>query len=93
MNLSATRRDLRREQRRPASGKVQIRFADPRPQQIAGRLVDLSENGFRMAHSFPALAAGLLVEFSHVEARGHARVIWNRIIEGRVETGFLVIAQ
>lgn len=93
MSLSETRRELRREQRRPASGRVQIRFADPRPQQIAGRLVDLSENGFRMAHSFPRLAAGQVVEFSHIEARGHARVMWNRIVEHRVETGFLVIAQ
>jgi hypothetical protein len=45
-----------------------------------------------MTHGFPSLAAGQLVEFAHLEASGHARVMWNRIIEERVETGFLVIA-
>lgn len=87
-----TVREKRREERREASGIVRIRFSDPRPREIAGRLVDLSENGFRMAHGFPSLTAGQVVEFSHVEARGHARVMWNRIVEQRVETGFLVVA-
>jgi len=30
------------------------------------------------------------VEFAHVEASGRARVMWNRILAGGVETGFLV---
>jgi hypothetical protein len=84
--------EKRREERRSASGVVRIRLSDPEPVEIAGRLIDVSESGFRMAHGFPSLAAGQLVEFSHVEARGHARVMWNRIIEQRVETGFLVVA-
>ncbi|HLH40892.1 MAG TPA: PilZ domain-containing protein [Bryobacteraceae bacterium] len=83
--------EKRREQRRQASGTVRIRFEDPRPQEIAGDLVDVSENGFRMAHAFPSLAAGQVVEFSHLEARGMARVMWNRILEQRVETGFFVV--
>lgn len=87
-----TVREKRREERRQASGTVHIRFADPEPLQIEGRLVDVSAGGFRMAHGFPSLAAGQLVEFAHIEARGHARVMWNRIFEERVETGFLVLA-
>lgn len=83
--------EKRREERRPTSGTVRVRFADPQPREIAGRLVDVSENGFRMTHDFPSLAAGQMVEFSHVEARGHARVMWNRIVDQSVETGFFVI--
>ena len=83
--------EKRREQRREASGAVRIRFADPGPQSIEGRLMDVSASGFRMAHEFPSLAAGQLVEFAHIEARGRARVMWNRILDGRVETGFLII--
>jgi PilZ domain len=85
-------REKRREQRREADGTVRIRFSDPQPLEIAGHLVDVSENGFRMAHRFPSLAAGQIVEFSHIEAQGRARVMWNRIVEQRVETGFLVVA-
>lgn len=84
--------EKRREQRRQASGMVRIRFSDPQPREIAGRLLDVSENGFRMTHDFRSLPAGQVVEFSHVEARGRARVIWNRIVEQSVETGFLVVA-
>lgn len=83
--------EKRREQRRPTSGTVRVRFADPQPREIAGRLVDVSENGFRMTHDFPSLTAGQMVEFSHIEARGHARVMWNRIVDQSVETGFFVI--
>ena len=87
-----TVREQRREQRREVSGTVRISFSDPQLLQIEGRLMDVSASGFRMTHGFPSLAAGQLVEFTHLEARGQARVMWNRIVEERVETGFLVIA-
>jgi hypothetical protein len=32
-----------------------------------------------------------VVEFSHYLAVGAARVMWNRIMDQRVETGFLVV--
>lgn len=60
--------------------------------EIEGRLMDVSPGGFRMSHHFASLAAGQVVEFSHIEAKGRARVIWNRIVAERVETGFLVVA-
>jgi hypothetical protein len=31
------------------------------------------------------------VEFTHIEAKGQAQVIWNRITGGAIETGFLVV--
>lgn len=53
--------------------------------------MDVSDRGFRMAHDCVSLAAGQIVEFAHLEAAGHARVVWNRVIAGRVESGFLVV--
>jgi hypothetical protein len=68
-----------------------IRFGNTQPFVIHGRLVDVSTQGFRMAHTYPSLEAGQIVEFSHVEDAGQARVVWNRIIDKRVETGFFVV--
>lgn len=85
--------EKRREHRREANGLVHVRFSDPQPRQIEGRLMDVSSSGFRMAHACACLAAGQVVEFAHIESRGRARVIWNRIIEQNVETGFLVVVE
>ncbi len=87
--MSAT--EKRREPRRIATGSVRIRFHDQKPVEIEGRLMDISPGGFRMAHHVSSLAAGQVVEFAHIEAKGRARVIWNRILPECVETGFLVL--
>jgi hypothetical protein len=83
-------REMRREERRKAEGSVRVRFATPQVVEVEGRLVDVSASGFRMTHTCVALAAGQVVEFSHVEAAGQARAVWNRVLADRVETGFLV---
>jgi hypothetical protein len=70
-----------------------VSFSDARAREIEGRLIDVSASGFRMAHELTSLTTGQVVEFSHDEASGHARVMWNRIVEGNVETGFLVISR
>ena len=85
-------RENRKEPRRLADGAVRVWFTEPKPREIQGRLMDISTSGFRMSHQCADLEAGQVVEFSHVEAAGHARVIWNRILAARVETGFLVVA-
>lgn len=87
----ALRRDHRKEPRRQADGAVRVTFENPQRRDIQGRLVDVSTSGFRMAHDFTALETGQVVEFSHTEADGRARVVWNRIADGRVETGFFVV--
>jgi hypothetical protein len=84
--------DQRRETRRMGSGLVRVKFTDPEPLEIAGKLMDVSPGGFRMAHDCASLRSGQVVEFTHVEAKGHAQVMWNRILAGGVETGFLVVA-
>jgi hypothetical protein len=83
--------DKRREARRIVSGQVRVKFTDPEPLEIAGRLMDVSPRGFRMSHDCASLHSGQVVEFSHLEAKGYAQVMWNRILAGGVETGFLVV--
>jgi len=83
-------RDQRREPRRPAEGLVVVRFGQP-AQEVHGRLLDISVSGFRIAHDCATLETGQTVEFSHPEAQGKARVIWNRIAESGVETGLFLV--
>jgi len=89
--MSGSVPEKRREQRRMTTGVVHVRFANPRAKEIEGRLIDVSASGFRMAHAEVSLEAGQVVEFSHQEAAGKARVMWNRIVERSVESGFLVV--
>jgi len=88
MNPSVT--EQRRETRRPGHGNVLVRPESPGSRDIQGRLVDVSGSGFRMAHDCSALTAGQYVTFAHVESRGRARVVWTRILEASVESGFVV---
>lgn len=89
MNISVA--EKRREFRRPANGIVHLKLTTPRPFEVVGRLLDVSDSGFRMTHSYTPLAAGQVVEFRHHENAGRARVVWNRILGDRVETGFLIV--
>ncbi len=83
--------DRRSERRHPGHGALRLSFADPSPQEVDGQLLDFSISGFRAEHPYTALHAGQEVEFQHAVAVGRARVMWNRIANDRVETGFLVI--
>ena len=88
-----TTQEKRREARRAASGTVRVKFTNPEPLEIDGKLMDVSISGFRMAHDFASLHSGQVVEFAHLEATGRAKVMWNRIMAGGVETGFLVFTR
>jgi hypothetical protein len=81
----------RKEERHKGEGGVQLCFEDPVRQQVDGALLDYSNSGFRASHKYCALHTGQVVDFRHLIANGKARVMWNRIIEDRVETGFLVL--
>jgi hypothetical protein len=82
--------EQRRETRRRGHGSVLVRSESPGSRDIQGRLVDVSASGFRMAHDCAALTAGQYVAFAHVEAKGRARVVWTRILDDSVESGFVV---
>jgi hypothetical protein len=86
-----TAADRRAERRHPADGHLKFSFNDPGRQEITGRLLDYSKSGFRALHSYAALPTGQVVDFQHVIAVGQARVMWNRIADDRVESGFLII--
>jgi hypothetical protein len=83
--------EKRREARQPAQGPVWIHFDNPQSIEIQGQLVDVSASGFRVSHGYSSLEAGQTVDFSHSGAKGVARVMWNRILDRTVETGFLVV--
>lgn len=83
--------DRRSEERYDADGEVRLALDEPVVCEITGRLVDYSRSGFRAVHHCSDLHTGQLVEFRHTVARGTARVIWNRILPERVESGFLVV--
>jgi hypothetical protein len=89
MNTSVA--EQRRETRRRGHGNVLVRPENPGSRDIQGKLVDVSTSGFRMAHNCSALTTGQYVTFAHVEARGRARVVWTRILDNSVESGFLVV--
>lgn len=86
-----TAADRRSERRHRADGHLKFSFDDPSRQEVTGRLLDYSKSGFRAMHKYPALHTGQVVEFQHTIADGKARVMWNRIADDRVETGFLII--
>jgi len=83
--------EARREPRVPASGSIRIAFRNPLEVEVEGTLVDLSSSGFRMAHASARLEPGQIVQFAHSAASGKARVVWNRVADARVETGFLIL--
>jgi len=83
--------DRRSEQRHPADGPMKLFFDDPAPLEITGRLLDYSKSGFRALHTYAALHTGQIVNFQHIVAAGQARVMWNRIADDRVESGFLIL--
>jgi hypothetical protein len=82
--------EQRRETRRLGHGNVLVRSENPGSRDIQGRLMDVSAGGFRMAHDCSALTAGQFVGFAHAEAKGQARVVWTRILNDSVESGFVV---
>lgn len=85
-------RDRRSEERFSVEGEVNLFFDEPMHRSITGTLVDYSKSGFRAFHNYSELRPGQVVQFRHLVSSGTARVIWNRIVPERVETGFLVIS-
>jgi hypothetical protein len=83
--------DRRSEERYETDGEVRFWFDDPVRHEVTGRLLDYSRSGFRAQHDYASLSSGQVVSFQHLLARGRAKVMWNRIADGNVECGFLVL--
>lgn len=89
--------EQRREPREAAGGIVRFSFRETGSKlalrKVRGQLVDRSAGGFRAEHDCSELTSGQVVRFRiGASARGQARVVWTRIQEDRVETGFVILA-
>ena len=72
-------------------GELLLSFDDSGPQEVRAILTDYSKSGFRAKHNYSNLETGQVVRFRRLVAWGEAKVVWNRISGGKVETGFLVL--
>ncbi len=87
---SQPEQERRREPRRPARGEVRI-WVDAESQPLRCRLLDVSRQGFRVRHRRADLPSGCEVQFQHALASGRARLVWNHILAGNVESGFVIV--
>ena len=85
--------ERRREERSSIDDEITIFVRLPKMLEIQGKLIDTSGNGFRVLHMYPALSAGQKVSYEVNDKQGAALVVWNRIYEEHVETGFFVFNQ
>jgi hypothetical protein len=76
-----------------AKGPIRLTLQGPPPRVIDGQLVDQSVSGFRAQHSSRLLDSGTTVDFAGEARAGRARVVWTRIVGGRVESGFLILPE
>ncbi len=82
--------DRRREPRLQARGEVELFLEDDSGDSIIAILLDVSSSGFRAAHDCSDLHTGLELDFQHPQGSGRARIMWNRVVDGRWESGFFV---
>jgi hypothetical protein len=82
--------DRRSEPRVSARSEILLLVETPQPLQVRARLIDQSDSGFRAAHMYPALASGQLLRCRLDGAEVTVRVIWNRILEEQMESGFRI---
>lgn len=83
--------ERRTEPRFKASGEVRLRVGGPHSVAVPGRIVDVSHHGMRVVHMYAALTSGTMVEIETGAEVFAARVVWNRISEDGVESGFYVL--
>jgi hypothetical protein len=84
-------KNRRLEDRRNLESELLLSFDDPVHHEVSAYLVDYSKSGFRAVHKYSALCTGQVVRFQRMVAWGFARVVWNRILGEKVETGFVVL--
>ena len=78
--------------RRAEDGEVRLRPEMPGGNEVVGRLVDVSDSGFRCKHDCVSLSSGEKVRFSLAQRVGEARVVWTRILDGAAESGLTIVA-
>ncbi len=88
---SAAVDERRREERIAVQGEVVLILETPQIFEVRGRLLDRSSSGFRASHMYPALTSGQVIRCRLEGVEILVRVVWNRIIEEEVESGFMVV--
>ena len=83
--------ERRRAERKAAGGPVRLSVDEPERVDLDGLLFEISESGFRATHHCSTLEPGQEARFAHRWGSGRARVVWNRILPDRVETGFWIL--
>ncbi len=82
--------ERRGENRKLAKGEVWF-TEDAGSLEFSGRLIDSSNSGFRASHSHKSISTGQQVRFRHALGQGSAVVMWNRILDRHIESGFLIL--
>ncbi len=83
--------ERRREERVASTAEVTLVMETPQMFEVRARMLDQSKSGFRASHMYPALTSGQVIRCRVGGEERLARVVWNRIIEEGVETGFLLL--
>lgn len=83
--------DRRSEPRFKASGEVRLLIGGPQAIAIPGRILDVSQHGMRVEHMYAALTSGTMIQIESGSAEYTARVVWNRIKDDGVESGFYLL--
>lgn len=83
--------DRRSEPRFKASGVVRLLIGGPQAVAIPGRILDVSQHGMRVEHMYAALTSGSMIEIESGNTQYTARVVWNRIKDDGVESGFYLL--
>ena len=85
--------DRRGEPREDAHGVVRLFTVTDERLVFQGEMRDLSVSGFRLQHAYQRVSSGDEYRFESPFSSGLARVMWNRIIDTSVETGFLILSR
>ena len=85
--------DRRREPREEAEGVVRLFTVEQERFVFEGEMRDVSASGFRLEHGNQRVSSGDEYRFESPYSAGLARVMWNRILDSSVETGFFIVSR
>ncbi|MBY0504997.1 MAG: PilZ domain-containing protein [Bryobacteraceae bacterium] len=85
--------DRRREPREDAQGVVRLFTLEQERFVFEGEMRDVSASGFRLEHTNQRVRSGDEFRFESPYSSGLARVMWNRILDDSVESGFFIVAR
>ena len=85
--------DRRSEPREDANGVVRLFTVPDERLVFQGEMLDASASGFRLQHAYQRVSSGDEYRFESPLSSGLARVMWNRILDTSVETGFLIVSR